>query len=152
MEHLPFGNSWQDADVEYFQHRAALVKALIQSAFEGSQVRFAEKVGVSPTTVSRWFMAGGGRKNIGENMARRIETKCALPSGALVYPEGVMKPTPREERLLEAFREAAEPIQATIERALGVIPNSPPLSDTGVMRVLQKLPPEKPKPTPKRRN
>lgn len=150
-DHLPSGNSWHDDAVEYFQRRAAIVKQLIENGFEGSKVRFADKIGIDPTTVSRWYMTGPGRKNIGEKMARRIESKCGLASGALVYPDKVMSRTSREERLLEAFRDAADTVQAAIERALGIMPNSPHLSDTGVLRVLDKIPPEKPKP-PKRKN
>lgn len=50
-------------------------------------MEFANDVHIAATTVSRWFMEGDGHRNIGEEVARRIEAHYKLPTGYLVMPE-----------------------------------------------------------------
>ena len=85
--HLPYGNRWQDTAVDYLQLRAEAVLSLIRQRFGGSYAAFAADFGIAPSTVSRWYMKGKGRKNIGEDTAREIEDKYGLERGALVVPD-----------------------------------------------------------------
>lgn len=74
----------------YYKLREERVLALIREKFgegRGAFVEFANDIGIAATTVSRWFMDGEGRRNIGEEVARRIETKYRLDPGYLVMPE-----------------------------------------------------------------
>lgn len=52
------------------------LKELIDIKFEGKQVLFAEKTGITANLVSRYVR---GVKGIGEDMQDRIEDKCGLP-------------------------------------------------------------------------
>lgn len=47
----------------------------------GARARLAEDLGVSATQISRYFLAGKYHQNIGDDMARRIETITVRPEG-----------------------------------------------------------------------
>lgn len=88
--HLPGGNKRQDVVMDYFRLRQKRVLALIHERHgegRGAFVAFAEEFEIAPSQVSRWFMSGENRRNIGEDMARRIEDKYKLGRGYLVMPE-----------------------------------------------------------------
>lgn len=72
--------------MDLFSLREERVKQLIRTQFEGKQVVFAKAVDIDPTTVSRWFMKGPGRKRIGDRSAEKIEQKLNLPTGSLLSP------------------------------------------------------------------
>lgn len=46
-----------------------------------TRAEFAEKINKSPAQVAMWFMKSQGRRDIGEKLARDIETALELPSG-----------------------------------------------------------------------
>lgn len=74
----------------FYDRRKDLVLDLIRKEFgrgKGAYAAFADDSGIAATTVSRWFMNGEGRRNIGEEVARRIENKYRLSPGSLVFPE-----------------------------------------------------------------
>lgn len=87
MDHLPAGNSCDHVLVSYYKLREDIVFKLIQSKFAGKKSDFAKDLGIAPETVVRWFMKKKGRRNIGEEIARRIEKKYSLRTGTLVMPE-----------------------------------------------------------------
>lgn len=66
-----------------YQQRQAKVAVIIRDKFGDEKVQFADAVGIAASTVSRWFMSGKGRKNIGEDSARKIEGKLNLPQHSL---------------------------------------------------------------------
>lgn len=105
-----------DSELDVFALRRDLVKGLLEGPpFLSNQRAFAEAIDTDPTTVSRWFMDGKGKKNIGEESARKIEARLKLPPGSLVLPEKRNHPLPtvkelselhhQEEQLLDVFRE-----------------------------------------------
>lgn len=61
-----------------YDTRRDLLKQELLRRYEGSQAALAREIGKNPTTVSRWF-SDGNRKNIGEQVAREIETALGLP-------------------------------------------------------------------------
>jgi hypothetical protein len=74
----------------YYRLREKRVLELIHKRHgegRGAFVAFAGEFGIAPSQVSRWFMPGDNRRNIGEDMARRIEDKYKLDRGYLVMPE-----------------------------------------------------------------
>jgi hypothetical protein len=76
--------------MDYYRLREKRVLALIHKQHgkgRGAFVAFAGEFGIAPSQVSRWFMPGENRRNIGEDMARRIEDKYNLDRGYLVMPE-----------------------------------------------------------------
>jgi hypothetical protein len=79
-----------DGRMDTSKARADLVFTLISERFGGSQVKFADAIDISPTTVSRWFMKGPGRKGIGERTARKIEIALRLRGGQLVVPTAIL--------------------------------------------------------------
>lgn len=60
--------------------RQARVRELIRERFDGNQTKFAEAVGCEQNYISRVLSNGEHRKNIGEQMARRIEKSLRLPA------------------------------------------------------------------------
>jgi DNA-binding transcriptional regulator YdaS (Cro superfamily) len=94
--------------MDYYRIRLRHVEAILRDEFEGSQTAFAEEIGVAESTVSRWFMQGPGRKNIGEKNARRIESSLGLAIGALdrkemAKEEFVRTLTPTDPNLAKIF-------------------------------------------------
>lgn len=69
--------------MDYHRLRRRHVRSIILNDFKDSYADFAARVGVAESTVSRWFMAGPGRKNIGEKNARRIEDALGLEPHSL---------------------------------------------------------------------
>jgi hypothetical protein len=69
--------------MDYHSNRRRHVRAIILNDFKDSYTDFATRVGVAESTVSRWFMMGAGRKNIGEKNARRIENALDLAPHSL---------------------------------------------------------------------
>lgn len=69
--------------MDYHRIRRRHVRAIILNDFNDSYTDFATRVGVAESTVSRWFMEGQGRKNIGEKNARRIEEALGLEPHSL---------------------------------------------------------------------
>lgn len=124
---LPSGKSCQDSGVEqdYYRLRQQLVEELIKHRYADSKAAFAQVVDIAPATVSRWFMRGKGRKNIGEDIARKIEKALGLPGGSLVLPEINSRPqttatwadalTQEERALVHAFRNASRLERAKLE-------------------------------------
>jgi len=55
---------------------------LLRSEFD-SLADFAARIGQSASYTSRMLQTGKNRKNIGEDLARRIETACGKPTGWL---------------------------------------------------------------------
>lgn len=87
IDHLPSGKNYQTSVMGYHELRQERVRALIRDRCKNKKSIFARDTGIDPTIVSRWFMKGAGRKNIGEELARLIEGTYELPKGSLVMPE-----------------------------------------------------------------
>lgn len=62
------------------ESRKENLKRLIENQFEGSQVKFADTVGMAPSYISQMI---NGYRNIGEKTARKIEAAANLPNGWL---------------------------------------------------------------------
>lgn len=130
-------------EIDYYRIRRANVRELILKRYRDVFADFAEAVGVDQTTVSRWFMDGPGRKNIGEKNARRIENVLKLRDHALdIKGEASKVSAPphqgsdvilstEEMEFLNAFRAAPEPVQKALMNALSLGPpgEPPPMDD-----------------------
>lgn len=81
--HLPGGNYVDNRGMDEHRIRRRHVRAIIFNDFNDSFTEFASRIGVAESTVSRWFMEGPGRKNIGEKNARRIENALGLERHSL---------------------------------------------------------------------
>jgi hypothetical protein len=82
--------------MDVYRNRRERVQHLIDTRFK-TKAAFAEAAGVdNPSTVSRWFLVdeetGKYYKNIGEELARRIERKLDLQRYELDRPLGVDAP------------------------------------------------------------
>jgi hypothetical protein len=116
--HLPGGNSEQNDGVNFYEQRRDRVAALIRTKFgegKGAYAAFASEFGIAPPTVSRWFMSADkeGHRNIGEEIARRIEKKYKLPPGYLVMPEHISLP---KGSVVVQMTQAAQPWPFPITR------------------------------------
>ncbi len=78
--------------------RRDIVAQLLESRFDGNKAALARAIGKDATTVSRWFSDTENRKNIGEQVAREIEERLALPRYTLDGPaaHSAREPAPRE--------------------------------------------------------
>lgn len=73
------------------------LRALIRSEFGGVSARFAEKIGKQPSYIARIFSGNAGHaRNVGEGLARQIESICGLSSGYLDVP-------PTDEELMNSY-------------------------------------------------
>jgi phage repressor protein C with HTH and peptisase S24 domain len=70
--------------------RLANVKRLIEARFDGVDADFARAIEKSPAQVWQFL---NGERNIGERLARQIEARLQLPTGALDLP-GAGDPAP----------------------------------------------------------
>jgi SOS-response transcriptional repressor LexA len=79
-----------------YQNRRAFLLKLIEQ--HGSQSKLAEKVGISPQQMGH---IGGKNpvRNIGEDLARRIESRCGLPLGIMDQGPGVDVSKVQEESI-----------------------------------------------------
>jgi transcriptional regulator with XRE-family HTH domain len=68
---------------QLYEARLGAFKALLRDRFHRVQKDLAEAAGIAPTTISRIL---NGTKNIGDELALRLETKLELEPGAVVYP------------------------------------------------------------------
>lgn len=66
-----------------YEQRQEKIEGIIRDKYGGVIARFAHAVEIAPSTVSRWFMKGKGHKNVGEDVARDIESKLKLPKYSL---------------------------------------------------------------------
>lgn len=87
LDHLPYGKCRQNVGMDYYKLRAELVRELIRTSFNDSFAQFSAHTGIDTTIISRWFSKKKGKKNIGEDMARKIEDMCGLDRGTLVVPD-----------------------------------------------------------------
>jgi hypothetical protein len=78
-----------------YEQRQTKVAAIIREKFHDGKNQFAEAVDVAPSTVSRWFMKGDGHKNIGEKIARKIESRLKLGKYSLDSDDPVPMPERR---------------------------------------------------------
>lgn len=77
-----------------YEQRQSKVAAIIRDRFGDGKTQFAEATDIAPSTVSRWFMKGDGHKNIGEKIARKIESRLKLGKYSLDSDDPVPMPVP----------------------------------------------------------
>lgn len=80
-----------------YQLRQKKVLQLIQTLFDGNQTRFAEAIGRSNAYVN-FLLTDPGQphhRNLGEKLARHIETALSLTPGWLDEPNAAVWPTPK---------------------------------------------------------
>lgn len=66
--------------MDVFDQRQKKLRELIETRFDNRQTDFADRAGIAENYVSRMLSTGANRKKIGEQLARRIEKLCRLPS------------------------------------------------------------------------
>jgi hypothetical protein len=115
---------------------------------------FGERVEVAEQTVSRWFQKGDGRKNIGEKVARRIESKLCLPRGwldGITQPAAAEQPAPYNAKpmplrtvlsLLAFHLDTASPVNRPLMAdALARFASDPALREGAITTLLALVPP-----------
>lgn len=109
--------------------RRARVRELIDRNFRGIDADFANRIGRQPSYISRIFTEKAEhRRNIGEALARQIESECGIEAGSLDRPFG------DDEPLSKAVAGAARPrLKTEMEMApIDAWDDSTPLDDDEV--------------------
>ena len=127
----------QDACMDIYKLRLQAVDRLIRERYgeaRGGKKKFADATGIEATSVTRWFMTGPGRRNIGDETAEKIEAALKLAPGTVMHPQVVTRervaiaeepqlpahtysgaaPSRLEGRLLSAFRRLSSERRAEI--------------------------------------
>jgi hypothetical protein len=91
------------------------LRRILEEDFGGSQAELARKIGKKDSAISRVFMDGKNRRNIGAKFARTIETAAGKPKGWLdvehIDPEMLAKATVAVDEMLAKLRFKVDPLR-----------------------------------------
>lgn len=133
------GKRWLNPAMDKRPIRRRRTRLLIDRVFQGVDAALASALGVQPSYIARWFTdKAEHRRNIGEDMARRIEAVGGVPDGWLdreddsdlraISGAGLMRKLDLDEwQLVQAYRRADGPAKAAIQAFVHQIGRRPPV-------------------------
>ena len=114
--------------------RAKRLQQLIDEKFDGRQIDFHARTGISTSQIGQWL---GGHRIMGEKSAIKIEKACRLPSGWLSgtdkdYESAGIKGALSE--LASVFSDADDILRSQLEPLINVLMKSPSRLDEITIR------------------